>query len=132
MHARVFAATMVIVSSLWASTVFGQCCGSVSYMPATPTYAAYYAPAAAYYAPSVSYAAYYPAPYAAYYAPAAAYYAPPVSYAAYYAAPYAAYYAPSVAVYPGYYARPGWSAFGAPRVYVAGQPVRNAVRAVTP
>ena len=127
MYARVLALTMVAALSLCALPVFGQCCGGLetAYMPAVPAYATYYAPTAAYYAP-VSYASYYaPTPYVAYYAP-------PVAYTAYYAAPYAAYYGPTVAAYPAYYGAPGWSVFGAPRVYVAGQPVRNVVRAVTP
>ncbi len=118
MHARVLAVTVVTVLSLCVSPVFGQCCGSVpaTYVPAVPAYTTYYAPTAAYYAP----------------APYVAYYAPPVAYTAYYAPPYATYYGPTVAAYPAYYARPGWSVFGAPRVYVAGQPVRNVLRATTP
>jgi hypothetical protein len=27
---------------------------------------------------------------------------------------------------------PGWSAYGTPRLYVPGEPVRNVLRAVTP
>jgi hypothetical protein len=125
MRARVLAVTMVAVLSLCVSPVFGQCCGSVAtYMPAAPAYTTYYAPTTAYYDS---------APYVAYYAPPAAYttyYASP--YVSYYASPYTTYYGPTVAAYPAYYARPGWSVFGAPRVYVPGQPVRNALRAVTP
>lgn len=114
MHARVLAVTMVAVLSLCPLPVFGQCCGSY-YMPAVPAYTTYYAPAA----PCCD-----AAPYVAYYAPPA--------YTTYYAAPYTAYYGPTVAAYPAYYARPGWSVFGAPRVYVAGQPVRNVFRVFTP
>jgi hypothetical protein len=116
MLARVLAVTMITVLSLCVSPVFGQCCGSAAYMPAAPAYTAYYAPTVAYYEP----------------APYVAYYAPPVAYTTYYASPYATYYGPTVAAYPAYYARPGWSVFGAPRVYVAGQPVRNTLRAITP
>ena len=118
MSARVLAMTMVAVLSLSVSPVFGQCCGSVAttYVPAEPAYATYYAPTAAYYAT----------------APYVAYYAPPVTYTTYYPSPYVTYYGPTVVAYPTYYARPGWSVFGATRVYVAGQPVRNVLRAITP
>jgi hypothetical protein len=54
------------------------------------------------------------------------------AYTTYYPSRYVTYYGPTVTVYPTYYVRPGWSIFGAPRVYVAGQPVRNVLRAITP
>jgi hypothetical protein len=129
-----------VVLSLIAAPALAQCgCGGgqvAYYAPPAPAYTTYYAPAATYYAPA-SYVSYYapapayttyyaPAPYATYYAPAtpyATYYAPPVPYATYYAAPaYVAY--PRVAVGP--------SIYGTPKVYVRGEPVRNALRAVTP
>ncbi len=72
------------------------------------------------YAPAVTYTSYYaPAAtsYATYYAGAA-----PVAYTSYYAAPYATY----------YYGVAGTSIYGAPRVYVPGEPVRNTLRALTP
>jgi hypothetical protein len=118
MHARVLAATMVVVLSLSVSPVFGQCWGSVAttYVPAEPAYTPYYAPTVPYYAP----------------VPHVDYYAPLAAHTTYYPSPYATYYGPTVAAYPAYYARLGWSVFGAPRVYVAGQPVRNVLRAITP
>ena len=110
MRTRVLAVTMVAVLSLSVSPVFGQCCGSVTtaYVPAAPAYATYYAPTAAYFAP----------------VPFVDYYAPPVA--------YTTYYGPTVVAYPTHYARLGWSVFGTPKVYVAGQPVRNVLRAITP
>ena len=119
MCARVLAVTMVAVLSLSVSPVFGQCCGGVAttyYAPVEAAYTAYYAPTVAYYAP----------------APYVDYYAPPAAYTTYYASPYTTYYGPAVAAYPVRYATPGWSVFGAPRVYVSGQPVRNTLRAITP
>ncbi len=118
MRARVLAATMVAVLSLSVSPVFGQCCGGVAttYVSAVPAYATYYAPTVTYYAP----------------APYVDYYVPPLAYTTYYPSSYVTYYGPTVVAYPAYYARPGWSVFGAPRVYVAGQPVRNVLRAITP
>ncbi|MGA2617400.1 MAG: hypothetical protein ABSF26_07310 [Thermoguttaceae bacterium] len=117
-------AVAVIALILSASTAFGQCgCNSQPvYAPVEAAYASYYAPPAAYA----------PAPYVSYYAP-------PVPYTTYYS-PYAAYYspyatfAPVVAPYPVYYRYgvPGWSAYGTPRLYVPGEPVRNVLRAVTP
>ena len=86
-----------------------------NHVPAVPAYTTYYAPTAAYYAP---------APYVAYYA--RPWPTRPTS------PPYATYYGPTVAAYPAYYARPGWSVFVPLRVYVAGQPVRNVLRATTP
>ncbi|MEN6452416.1 MAG: hypothetical protein ABFC96_18160 [Thermoguttaceae bacterium] len=75
------------------------------------------APCTTCYAPAVPQATYYPAPYATYYAPAA----------------YATYYAPACSTCAvGYCGRPGYSVFGAPRVYYAGQPVRNTLKAITP
>ena len=146
MGVRVLAVTMATALVLCGSAVFGQCCGGgAAYVPAAPVYASYYAPAApayaTYYAPSTAYYAPAPVPYAAYYAPPVAYtayYAPPVAYSTYYAPPvaYSTYYAPRVAYAPAVvaypYARPGWSMYGTPRVYVAGEPVRNILRATTP
>ena len=108
MRARVLALTMVAVLSLCVSPVFGQCFGSVA-----TTYVSEYT---TYYAPVLY----------------VDYYAPPVAYTTYYPSPYVTYYGPTVAAYPAYHVKPGWSVFGAPRVYVAGQPVRNVLRAITP
>ena len=92
----------------------------VATLPVPPTpYAAYYAPQ-----PVVPY--YAPAPTVAYFAPAPTYYSP---------VPAVTYYAPTpmvvpapVAVAPVY----GRAVVIRPKVYVAGQPVRNVLRAVTP
>jgi hypothetical protein len=137
----------VLALMLGSSAAFAQCgCNSSPVSTAVaPSYTtSYYAPAAADYAPA-PYTSYYAAPvsYATYYAPAApvsyaTYYAPaaPAPYVSYYApaVPYATYYSPAPVVMPyrAYYGVPGRSVFGAPRVYVPGEPVRNAVRAVTP
>ena len=132
---RRFIPLAVAALMLSSSVAYAQCgCSALPvYVPA-PSYTSYYAapmayetpaPYVSYYAPPVSYAAYYAPP-----VPYAAYYAPPVSYAAYYA-PGAAY-APVALPYRAYYGVPGWSMFGAPRVYVPGEPVRNALKAVTP
>lgn len=83
--------------------------------PTTTYYApttTYYAPTTAYYAPTTTYYA----PTTTYYAPTTAYYAPTTTY--YAPTPVTSYYAPGVVV--------------SPKVYVAGQPVRNFFRAVTP
>jgi hypothetical protein len=139
-----FIVLAVIALILSASTAFAQCgCSSQpAYAPVVSGYAtSYYAPQTAYYSP-VSYASYYapvaaPVSYTSYYAPAVAY--APAPYVSYYApaAPYAAYYSPyatysPVVSYRAYYGVPGWSMYGAPRVYVPGEPVRNALKAVTP
>ena len=141
---------------LSGSYAYGQCgCGAAPVATsAAPTYSAYYAapadnyPAATYstyYAPAATtYTAAYapvvssgPVAYTSYYAPAAyapapytTYYAPAVPYATNYA-PYAVA-APAAVPYRAYYGVPGWSAYGTPRLYVPGEPVRNALRAVTP
>jgi hypothetical protein len=110
----------------------------------TPSYATYYAPApqVSYYAPAVQATYYAPAPQVTYYAPApqVAYYAPTPQVTYY--APQAAYYAPvaqpcvncydPVVAARVVYGVPGRSMFGAPRLYVPGQPVRNTFRAITP
>jgi hypothetical protein len=137
-----FITLAVIALLLSGSTAFAQCGCSAPpvVVSAAPSYSTYYAPAVADYTP---------APYVSYYAPAAApvsyvsYYAPavaPAPYVTYYAppAPYVTYYsprvtyAPVVAPYAAYYGRPGWSIYGAPRVYVPGEPVRNTLKAITP
>ena len=148
-----FIPVAVVALLLSASTAFAQCgCSSPPvYTSAVPSYSTYYAPPAADYRPPpyVSYDAppAAPASYVSYYAPPVAY-AAPVSYVSYYvpattyattmpAATYATYYAPAatyapVAVpYRAYYGVPV-SIYGTPRLYVPGEPVRNAVRAVTP
>jgi len=147
---RRFIPVVAVALLLSASVAFAQCGCSVPpvYAPAAPSYTSDYAPQVTYAAP-VAYSASYtapvayaaPAPQVSYYAPPvayAAYYAPPVAYSAYYAAPvpYAAYYAPAVAYGPvavpyrvGY---PGRSMYGAPRIYVPGEPVRNTLKAITP
>ena len=125
---RFFALT-VIALVLSASAAFADCgCGSAPvYAPVVSSYSSYYAPSVVEYAP---------APYVSYYAlpvapvPTVSYYAPAAPYVTYYS-PYAAY-APAVVSYRVYYGVPGWSIYGTPRVYVPGEPVRNAVRAVTP
>jgi hypothetical protein len=119
----------VIALILSGTTAFAQCgCSSPPvYTSVAPTYSTYYAFAAADYTP---------APYVSYYAPPSA----PVSYVSYYAPatpnltyyrPYATY-VPVVAPYRAYYGVPGVSMYGAPRVYVPGEPVRNALKAITP
>lgn len=103
----------------------------------TETYTSYYVPTTTYYAPE-SYATYY-APTTTYYAPAAytSYYAP-AAYTSYYApttayyTPYAAYSPVVAAPYVTYYGSAGASVYGTPKVYVRGEPVRNALRALTP
>ena len=139
-----FITLAVIIFLLSSSMAFAQCgCSSPPVVAAAPSYVSDYAPQAtyspasyvSYYAPPAAYA---PAPYVSYYAPPAAYapapyvsyYAPPVAYAAYYS-PAPAYAAP-VVPYRAYYGVAGWSVYGTPRVYVPGEPVRNALRAVTP
>ncbi len=144
-----------------ASSALAQCaCGVAEtvYAPAVSTYTVSYAPAltptVTYYpstvAPTVAYyppatTTYYPAATTAYYAPTVAYYpaattayyAPRVTY--YAAAPTVAY-SPVVGSYTTYYGAPvagprevvGSSMYGTPKVYVSGEPVRNALRAITP
>jgi hypothetical protein len=113
---------------------------AVSYYAPAPSYVAptttYYAPSVApttaYYAPAAPVTSYYaPAPVTSYYAPAVvpttSYYAPTTAYYApttAYSAPTTAYYAPTTAYYSPYYTRT--------KLYVAGEPVRNFFRAVTP
>ena len=141
---------VAIVIGLIASTVLAQCnCGPVATTPApvVPSPATYSAPAShvTHYSPVTPHITYYaapavPTPHVTYYAPPrphVTYYAPPRPHVAYYAPPiaprpYVTYYAPPVRPYVAYYGTPGWSVFGAPRVYVPGQPVLNALRAVTP
>jgi hypothetical protein len=100
----------------------------------SPVVTSYYAPAPVYVRPRV----------AAYYAPTETYYAPeagPVvtSYYAstpvtsYYApAPVTSYYAPTTAYYAPTTAYYGSPYYVRPKVYVAGEPVRNFFRAITP
>ncbi|QDU93284.1 hypothetical protein [Lignipirellula cremea] len=93
---------------------------------AVPVYQApaYYAPVAAY---PVARAAYYAPPVVAYPAATTAYYAPTTAYYA----PTAAYYAPTAVVV----GRPAWlgaNAYGGLQPYVAGQPIRNTFRYLTP
>ena len=84
-----------------------------SYYASAPV-TTYYAPTTTYYAPAPVTSYYAPAPVTSYYAPTTAYYAPTT-----------AYYAPTTAYYGSpYYVRP--------KVYVAGEPVRNFFRAITP
>jgi len=132
----------VIALILSGSTAFAQCgCGSPPvYAPVAPSYTSYYfspavdytpAPYVSYYSPPaapVSYVSYYVPPVAP--APHVSYYAPAAPYVTYYA-PYATY-APIVAPVRAYYAVPGVSNYGTPRVYVPGEPVRNVLKAVTP
>jgi hypothetical protein len=121
------------------------------YAPEAYTYTSNYAPTTAYYAPE-TYTSYYvptttyyaPETYTSYYAPTTAYYAPTT---AYYPSVYTSYYAPTTAYYSPYvayapvagaavvaspYTRVGASVYGTPKVYVRGEPVRNAWRAITP
>ncbi len=145
MCARSIVPVTFLAFILTASTVFAQCgCGlTTTYMPVAPSYTTYYAPTTAYYVPEI-YTSYYvptttyyaPETYTTYYAPTTAYYAPSV-YTSYYApatsyyAPYVSY-APVAAPYVTYYGRVGESIYGTPKVYVRGEPVRNAWRAITP
>jgi hypothetical protein len=150
MCTRSIAIVTFLAFSLTASVVFAQCgCGAAtSYVPTTTYYApqaytSYYAPTTAYYAPE-AYTSYYvptttyyaPETYTSYYAPTTAYYAPSV-YTSYYT-PTTAYYTPYVAYAPvagavvAPYSRVGASVYGTPKVYVRGEPVRNAWRALTP
>jgi hypothetical protein len=121
-------AATIVALVLTGPAALAQCpCSGAGYA-APVAYGAAYAPAA--YAYSLPYATYYtPAPAVAYVpsVPYATYYRP---YAAAYV-PYAAYYAPAP-VYYRPYVRPGVSMYGTPKVYVSGEPVRNAIRAVTP
>lgn len=141
MCTRSIAIVTFLAFSLSASVVFAQCgCGAAtvapsytaSYVPTTTyyapeTYTSYYAPTTAYYAPET---------YTSYYAPTTAYYAPSV-YTSYYT-PTTAYYTPYVTYAPvagavvAPYSRVGASVYGTPKVYVRGEPVRNAWRALTP
>jgi hypothetical protein len=124
-----FITLAVIALLLSGSTAFAQCGCSAPpvVVSAAPSYSTYYAPTVADYTP---------APYVSYYAPAVApapyvtYYAPPAPYVTYYSPRVT--YAPVVAPYAAYYGRPGWSIYGAPRVYVPGEPVRNTLKAITP
>jgi hypothetical protein len=131
MYTRFIATMAAIVLSVGSSAARAQCgCdfAETAYAPAVPSYSSYTA-----YAPVVP-------SYSSYFAPTVAYYAPPpyISYYAQtttyvgYSSPYVAYSAPVVRPWAAYYGVPGWSVFGAPRAYVAGQPVRNVLRAVTP
>jgi hypothetical protein len=139
---RSFVTVAVIALILSGSTAFAQCgCSSPPvYTPVAPSYTSYYVPAAVEYTPA-PYVSYYAAPvapvsYVSYYAPPVApapyvsYYAPAAPYVTYYT-PYTTY-APVVAPYRTYYGVPGASIYGAPRVYVPGEPVRNVLKAVTP
>ena len=138
-----FISVAVVALILNGATAYSDCgcSSSPAYAPIASSYVSYYAPPvaeapapyASYYAPPVAAA---PAPYVSYYAPPVAYaapapcvsyYAPAVPYATYYAAP-----APAMVPYRAYYGVAGWSVYGTPRVYVPGEPVRNALRAVTP
>ena len=124
MYRQFIVVGVAVVLSLSASTVLAQCgCGPAvtKYAPVVPSYTTYYAAA--------PYVTYYAAP-----APSVVYYAPVAPYVTYYApaTPYVTYYAPVARPYVAYYGVPGWSVYGTPRVYVPGQPVRNALRAVTP
>jgi hypothetical protein len=150
MRTRSIVIVMFLVFSLTASVVFAQCgCGAAtSYVPTTTyyapeTYTSYYAPTTAYYAPEtytsyyVPTTTYYAPETTSYYAPTTAYYAPSV-YTSYYT-PTTAYYTPYVAYAPvagaavvAPYSRVGASVYGTPKVYVRGEPVRNAWRALTP
>jgi hypothetical protein len=142
MRNRVFVAAGLLALGLAASPVLAQCncAGSVAttYAPAASSYATYYTPTVAYYEPAASYVSYYapPAPQVTYYEPAApqvTYYAPATPQVTYYApaAPQVTYYT-QAAPYVAYYGTAGWSVYGTPKVYMAGEPVRNVLRAVTP
>jgi hypothetical protein len=118
MYIRYLAMVAAVGLVLSGSAALAQCgCGVVQpgYVAPVPAYTAYYAPTVAYYPP----------------APYVAYYPPPAPYVAYYP-PAVAYPQPVVLPYRAYYGMPGWSMFGAPRLYVPGEPVRNVLRAVTP
>lgn len=117
MSGRSVLGAIAVMLGLCGSVAFADCgCGPMEtgYAPVEATYSAYYPAPVAYYAPTPGYRTYYAAPvrqpYTTYYAPA-----PP---------PTGVYYAP--------YGVAGRSIFGAPRVYMPWQPVRNVLRAVTP
>jgi hypothetical protein len=127
--------------SLSGSTLLAQCgCGAVEtgYAPMAPSYSAYYPSTVTYYspAPQVTYAPAAPVTYYSPVTPQVTYYAPAPTYTTFYASPtvqpYATYYAPAVQPTVVYYGYAGRSVFGAPRVYVPGQPVRNVFKAITP
>lgn len=160
MRTRSIAIVTFLAFSLTASVVFAQCgCGAAtSYVPVAPSYTANYVPTTTYYAPE-TYTSYYapttayyaPEAYTSYYAPTTTYYAPETytSYyaptTAYYPSVYTSYYTPTTAYYTPYvayapvagavvapYSRVGASVYGTQKVYVRGEPVRNAWRALTP
>ena len=146
-----------VIVSVNASMAIAQCaCGGAQTAYIAPSYTGYAAPSyTAAYAPAVACASgcascevpatqatYYApaaesscttcyAPTTTYYAPTTAYYAPTTT--AYYApAATTAYYAPATTVYYALAAVVGSSVYGTAKVYVPGQPVRNALRAITP
>ena len=130
--------TLTIVALVLSGSVAFADCGCSSppvYAPVAASYSSYYAPTVVDYAPA-SYVSYYAPPAAYVPAPTVSYYAPARSYVTYYS-PYVAYspavaYAPAVVPYRVSYGALGWSIYGAPRVYVPGEPVRNTVKALTP
>ncbi len=94
--------------------------------PTTAYYAPSVVPTTTYYAPGVATAV---APVTTYYAPTAA--VPVTSYYAPAAVPVTSYYAPAAVPVTAYYGRASyWVA--PPKVYVAGEPVRNFFRVLTP
>jgi hypothetical protein len=129
MYSRFLVMLLVSVVVLSGSAVLAQCgCAAPApvYAPVAPVYTSYYAPAVTYYTPAVT-----AVPTVAYYTPYVSYYAPAAPTVSYYT-PYAAY-APVVRPYAAYYyGVPGWSMYGTPKVYVPGEPLRNAIRATTP
>lgn len=150
LYRALFFLAFVMAGCLAASPALAQCgCGTpqATYAPVESSYSAYYPSTVTYYAPATE-VAYAPATSVSYYAPAtpevtyyapatptySTYYAPAATYTSYYAAPavpsYSTYYAPATVYYSPYVV--GRSVFGAPRVYVPGQPVRNTLKAITP
>jgi hypothetical protein len=155
MYSRSITIATLLTFVLSTSAAFGQCgCSApaTTSAPVVSSYTAQYAPVTTYYAPATDYATYY-SPTTTYYAPTTAYYAPTTTY--YAPQPYVSYYTPSVSYYApttayspvaapvatpytSYYAPAGASVmagssiYGTPKVYVYGQPIRNAIRASTP
>jgi DNA-directed RNA polymerase II subunit RPB1 len=112
-----YAPTSVYYSRATRSYYAGSAPVTTYYAPATTTY---YAPTTAYYAPTTSY-----------YAARTSYYAPTTSYYA----PTTAYYGATAVAAPVVVGRPavlGSGSLGQPKVYIPGQPIRNALRWATP
>lgn len=143
MFRRIMMVVVVALTTLAVSSAFGQYVTSPYYTVAGPmSWSTYYSsPYTTYYSPPTTtfysttgpYTSYY-APYSSSYVPYTSYYVPSTRYYSYYTpyyTPYySTYYTPPLAAgyaYGTYY----WpTVYGYAPVYVAGQPVRNALRSV--